>query len=77
MLVLVRRTLSAGVPAGDAVLLLVSVPDSFQSGGLTDVLLLLRVGQLASLARQGKNGRIRTRSEMTKPLTSTFMIAAI
>lgn len=77
MLVLIRCTLSAGVPAGDAVLLVVSVPDSFQSGGLTDVLLLLRVGQPASLARKGKKGSIRTRSEMTEPITSTFMIRAV
>lgn len=46
------NTLSEGVPAGDAVLLIVSVPDSFQSGGLTDVLPLVRVGQLASFAKR-------------------------
>lgn len=46
------NTLSEGVPAGDAVLLVGSVPDSFQSGGLSDVLPLVRVGQLASFARR-------------------------
>lgn len=65
------------MPAVDAVLLVVSVPDSFQSGALTDVLLLLRVGQPASFAENGKKGSINTRSDMTEPLTSTFIIRTV
>lgn len=56
-----KKTLSAGVAAGETVLLEGSPIDSFQSGGLRDALPLLRVGQLASLAAQGKRNGISTR----------------
>lgn len=51
-----RATLSAGVVVGEGVLPGTSAPDSFQSGGLREVLPFPMVGHPASLAEERTRG---------------------